>query len=121
MPQDNLQPTPIPALPTQVDSLRDLAEMRFTHATYRKNLRERIEGQLVVAHNGGLFKASPDLISFLSCWDNDELVIEDAYHNPILCNRSELLTKIKEAYQFAMNAWHVEFEKSKTIRKLPCV
>ena len=111
-----------PALPmTPVDSLRELAELRFTHATFRKNLRERIEGQLSVAHNGGLFKATPDLISFLSCWTDEELFLEDSYNNPIRCNRLALLSDVKQAYQFAMNAWHLEFEASKNIRKIPRV
>lgn len=108
-------------LPTPIDPLRELAELRFTHATFRKSLREKIEAQLAVAHNGGLFKATPELISFLSCWADDEIFLEDLYSNPIKCNRKELLFAIKEAYQFAMNAWHVEFEASKNIRKIPRV
>lgn len=104
---------------TAVDSLRNLAELRFAHATFRKNLQERLEGQLSVAHNGGLFKATPELISFLHCWDTDEIFLEDVYHNPIKCNRLLLLSHLQEAYQFAMNAWHIDFEASKKLRKLP--
>ena len=118
MDQENLQT--VPTTPVVVDSLRQLAEFRFAHATFRKNLQERVEGQLSVAHNGGLFKATQELISFLYCWDNDTLFIEDAYHNPVKCDRILLLSQLKEAYQFAMNAWHVDFEASKKIRKLPC-
>jgi len=100
-----------------IENLSELATLKFKHATFRKNLKERIEAQLSVAHNGGLFKATPELISFLSCWDNDEIYLEDSYLNPIKCERTVLLIKLKEAYQFAMNAWHVDFENSKKIRK----
>ena len=100
-----------------INSLRSLADHRFKHETLRKNLKERVEGQLSVAHNDGLFKATPELIAFLHCWDTDELYLEDSYANPINCNRLELLAQLKEAYQFAMNAWHTDFEASKKIRK----
>jgi hypothetical protein len=97
--------------------LRDLAEAKFKHTLYRKNLKERIEAELVVTHNGGLFKATPELMSFLATWMDKEVFLEDTYGNPIKCNRSELLKEVKQKYQFAMNAWHIDFEKSKKIRK----
>ena len=100
------------------NNLSELAELKFKHATFRKNLRERVEAQLAVAHNGGLFKATPELISFLDCWaDSDIIYLEDLYHNPIECNRLALLKQLKEAYCFAMNAWHVDFENSKKLRR----
>ena len=102
-----------------VDSLRQLAESRFAHAIFRKNLQERIEGQLSIAYNSGLFKATPELISFLHCWEDDEIFIEDVYGTPIKCNRAQLLLQLKEAYRYAMNAWHVDFEASKNLRKIP--
>lgn len=98
------------------DELKALADAKFKHAVFRKNLRERIEAQLAVAHNGGLFKASPELISFLSCWSDNELFLEDQYKNPIKCDRVKLLEQVKEAYQYAMNTWHTDFENSKKIR-----
>ena len=115
MTQDSI----IPPKVAPVESLRQLADLRFAHATYRKNLQERVESQLSVAHNGGLFKASPELISFLHCWDEDEVFLEDSFNNPIKCERLSLLSQLKEAYQFAMNAWHIDFEASKKVRKLP--
>lgn len=100
------------------NTLKSLAESKFKHALFRKNLKERVETQLAVAHNGGLFKASPELISFLHCWDSDELFLVDQYSNPIKCSRAILLNQLKEAYQFAMNAWHNDFEHSKKIRSI---
>jgi hypothetical protein len=100
-----------------ITEFKNLADSKFEHALYRKNLQERIEAQLAVAHNGGLFKATPELITFLDCWREIEVVIKDEYNNPIKCNRHTLLADIKQAYQFAMNAWLVEFEESKKIRK----
>jgi hypothetical protein len=98
------------------ENLKALATSKFDHALYRKNLKERIETQLAVTHRGGLFKASPELISFLNCWTDEELVLEDLYHNPIKCTRLALLEELKSAYQFALNSWHNDFENSKKIR-----
>jgi len=98
------------------NELKNLAETKFTHALFRKNLKERTEAQLAITHNGGLFKATPELISFLSCLDDDEVFLEDEYNNPVKCNRISLLVALKEMYRYAMNEWHIEFEKSKKIR-----
>lgn len=98
------------------ENLKTLATSKFNHALFRKNLKERIETQLAVPHSGGLFKATPELISFLHCWTDDDLVLEDLYHNPIKCNRVKLLEALKDAYQFALNSWYNDFENSKKIR-----
>jgi hypothetical protein len=99
-------------------SLKSLADTKFKHALFRKNLKERVETQLAVAHNGGLFKATMELICFVSLWDptNPNLFIEDAYGNPIKCDRELLKKQLEEAYQFAMNSWHIDFERSKKLR-----
>ena len=99
------------------ETLKNLAKTKFDHILFRKNLRERIEAQLSVAYNGGLFKATPELMAFLWMWPENEMVLEDAYHNPIkIDDKVKLLLQLEEAYQFAMNAWHVDFENSKKIR-----
>ena len=101
-----------------INGLKSLADAKFKHALFRKNLKERIEAQLSIAHNGGLFKATKELICFVSLWDpkNPNLFLEDSYGNPIKCDREVLKKQLEEAYQFAMNAWYVDFEESKKIR-----
>ena len=101
----------------EITDIKELAERRFDHAQYRLRLREQIQTQLIVTHNGGMFKATPELISFLSNWAGSEVFLEDIHGNPIKCDKPELLIQLVEAYQFAMNAWHQEFEASKKIRK----
>ena len=100
------------------ENLKDLADAKFKHALFRKNLRERIEAQLVVAHNGGLFKATPELIAFLWMWHDNDMVIEDAYHNPIEVDRVGLLILAREHYQKVMNRWHQEHNELKRLRKI---
>lgn len=84
----------------------------------KRILREKVQADLHFAYNGGLFKSSTDLISFLNSWDSDELFLEDTYQNPIKVNRQELLALCKQHYQMAMNAWHVQHEELKRVRKI---
>jgi len=84
----------------------------------KRILREKIQGDLHFAYNGGLFKSSPELIAFLQCWDDNELVIEDTYQTPVKINRVELLTLCKQHYQTALNFWHVQHEELKRVRKI---
>ena len=101
----------------QTEKLIELSKLRIEQQTSKLALAERVEQQLLVTHNGGLFKASPELICFLSIWTEDNLFIQDVYNNPIKANRSELLMECKAAYQAAMNDWYCEYEELKKQRR----
>jgi hypothetical protein len=103
---------------TTLDQLVEQIRIATDYQTNKQLLREKIQTDLHFAHNGGLFKATPELIAFLNCYDLYEMVIEDTYQNPVRINREELLELARQHYQMAMNAWHVEHEKLKSIRKI---
>ena len=86
--------------------------------TNKRILKEKIQTDLHIPYNGGLFKVTPELIAFLNSWDSDDLFLEDTYQNPIKVNRPELLTLCKQHYQMAMNAWYIRHEELKQIRKV---
>ena len=100
-----------------ISNLKDIADRAFDHALYRKQLRERIQAQLVLTKNGGMFKITPELIAFVKTWPVDELYLEDIHGNPIKLDRQTFLVQAQQHYQTCMNAWHNEFEQSKRIRK----
>lgn len=88
---------------------------------YQKNkraLREKIQTDLHLVHCEGLFLIDANLLAFLATWPDDELYLEDVYSNPIKINRRELLTQARQHYQSVMNAWHIEHERLKQIRKI---
>ena len=92
-----------------------------TATDYQKNkheLREKILTDLHFAYNGGLFKATPELFSFVICWNFEELFLEDVYNNPIKINRKEFIELCGSHYHMVMNRWHIEHEKLKHIRKI---
>ena len=84
----------------------------------KRILREKIQTDLHMTHNGGLFKITPELIAFVKTWPVDELYIEDTYQNPIAIDRQVFLVTAQQHYQQVMNRWHNEYEQLKKIRKI---
>lgn len=84
----------------------------------KKILREKIQTDLHMTHNGGLFKITPELIGFVKTWPTDELYLEDTYQNPIAVDRQTFLVIAQQHYQTVMNRWHQEYENLKKQRKI---
>ena len=84
----------------------------------KRILREKIQTDLLVVYRDGLFRASPELITFLTIWDDAELCIEETSQNPIRINRLELLNLCKQHYQLNLNTWYAEFQRLQQIRKI---
>jgi len=84
----------------------------------KKILREKIQTDLHMTHNGGLFRITPELIAFVKTWPVDELYLEDSYQNPVQIDRQVFLVTAQQHYQTVMNQWHQEYEKLKKIRKI---
>jgi hypothetical protein len=102
-----------------ISELKQIADAAFDHIVYRKQLRERIQSGLLFTYNNGMFKATTELISFVSVWTSSRpLFLEDIHNNPIhIVDKEFFLQKCCDCYQEQMNAWHIEFEQSKKIRK----
>ena len=84
----------------------------------KRILKEKIQTDLHIPYNNGLFKITQDLIAFLNSWDDEELILEDVYETPIVINRVEFLTKCKQHYYKVMNTWYVQHEQIKRERKV---
>ena len=84
----------------------------------KKILREKIQTDLHLAYNGGLFKLSHELPAFVATWPNDELYIEDCYETPVKVDKQQFLIAAREQYQLVMNRWHSEYEHVKQQRKI---
>lgn len=81
-------------------------------------LREKIQTDLHMTHNGGMFKITPELLSFVKTWPVDELYLEDIYENPVKIDRQVFLVTAQQHYQTVMNRWHQDYEELKKIRKI---
>lgn len=93
------------------ESLVAHARARFDHEAAKRVLKEKYQAKLTFAYNGGMWRASPEMITFLSLYSEEEIVIPDLYENPIRVQAGNLCLAIKERWQEQMNAWQVEYEQ----------
>ena len=84
----------------------------------KRILREKIQTDLHMTHNGGMFKITPELLAFVKTWPVDELYLEDVYENTIKIDRQTFLVTAQQHYQTVMNQWHHNYEELKKIRKI---
>lgn len=88
------------------------AKARFAHNSAKDYLREKYNAKLLVAEQGGLWKADQQTIAFLKEWQiSDEVVLIDTFNNPVKVNRTKLLLVLQDTYQAVMNEWHDEWKE----------
>lgn len=104
---------------TDINKLVDEVRLATDYQINRQILREKIQTDMHFAYNGGLFKATPELIAFVSAWEIEYMVLEDTYGNPIEIDNTKLfLARAKSHYQQVMNRWHQLHAELKLIRKI---
>ena len=91
-----------------MDNLTQKIKERFDHEAAKRTLREKYEAKLLFAHQGGMFRAGPELIVLLNSYDTGEMVILDEFKNPTKVTRLSLLDETKQRYHEQLNAWMVE-------------
>ena len=95
----------------QTDQLSQNIKIRFDHQQARIVLRETYQAKMLFAHNGGMWKASPELIVLCECCKDAEAVFEDYYNTPVSVNTIELKQLAMQRWQEQMNAWQAEYEE----------
>jgi hypothetical protein len=103
---------------TEIESLVTQIKQATDYQINRQILREKIQTDLILAYNNGLFAVRPELIAFLATWPDDQVFLEDSFGNPIQINRLEFLTLCQQHYQTVMNRWHCQHEEIKHARKV---
>jgi len=97
-------------------SLLAEAKAKFAHNSAKHYLQEKFSNKLLIAEQGGLWRADPNTINFLNCFDTETLVLLDIYNNPVEVNRTDLLNKLIEIYTKVMHEWHTEWKELETKR-----
>lgn len=87
------------------------AKARFNHNSAKAQLKDKYEGKFIVAEQGGLWKATPELISFLNSMDDNFIILIDNFNNPVQVKRDQLLSIIKDTYQKVMLDWYKEWKE----------
>ena len=92
------------------------AKMRFSHNSAKAQLKDKYDSKLVVAVQGGLWKADVQTISLLSAVDTETIVLIDSFENPVKVNRIDLLQTLLSLYTTVMNEWYLEWAEVETKR-----
>jgi hypothetical protein len=103
---------------SNINPLIDEIRLATDYQINKRILREKIQTDMHLAHSGGMFKITPELIAFVKTWPVDEIYLEDTYQNPIKIDRQTFLVTAQQHYQQVMNRWHNEHEQLKKIRKI---
>jgi hypothetical protein len=98
------------------DALIAHARTRFDHETSRRVLKEKYQARMLFAHNGGMWRASPELIVLLATVPPGDAVLQDLYETPVHVNPEQLRGLAMQLWQEQMNAWLVEFEQQRQLR-----
>ena len=112
-------------IPEIVSQLRQATDFQIN----QKILREKIQIDLHFTHDGGLFKATPELIAFIHAWRSadevwpwsggDSMFMEDAYGNPIhIESCAEFYSTACQHYQRVMNTWQQQHAELRKLRKV---
>lgn len=99
-----------------ISTLQQQAQLAFDHAIAKKNLQQRMESRLNIAHNGGFFTVTKEQINFLDLLGSQEVVLLDDYDIPIKVNSFELLKLMFARYHEIMNEWEEEYQQLAKIR-----
>ena len=87
------------------------ARARFDHATAKRVLREKYEAKMIFAHDGGMWRAGPELINILAAVPPGDAVLLDLYETPVQVRPEELRGMAMTRWQEQMNAWLAEHNK----------
>lgn len=94
------------------------AKSRFNHNAAKLALSEKYTSKLIVADQGGLWKADLETLNFLyntpiNC---NEVVLIDTFNNPVKINALELYKKLREVYDTVMFEWYNEYKSLENFR-----
>lgn len=92
-----------------IQDLLTETKARFNHTAAKAYLTEKYKSKLLVADQGGLWKANKEIIAFLHTVEIEQLVIIDEFDNPVKVQRKELLDKLQNAYNEVMNKWYEDW------------
>lgn len=98
------------------DALISHARARFDHAAARRILKEKYQARMLFAHNGGMWRAGPELIVLLATVPPEDAVLQDLYDTPVQVNPEQLRSLAMQLWQEQMNAWLVELDQQRQLR-----
>jgi hypothetical protein len=85
------------------------SKARFSHNSAKAYLQDKYNSKLLVAEQGGLWKADTQTISFLNSLTQDSVILMDTFNNPVVVVRADLLATLTDTYTSVMEEWYKEW------------
>lgn len=92
-------------------SLLAETKARFSHNSSKAYLKDKYDSKLIVAEQGGLWKATPELIGYLASSTDLHVILMDTFENPVSVNRIALLEILEKTYNDTMQLWYTEWKE----------
>jgi hypothetical protein len=86
------------------------SKARFNHNSAKAYLAEKYQSKLIVAEQGGLWKANAETILLLNSFTSANLVLIDTFNSPVKVDRQQLLEKLQQIYETTMEQWYTEWQ-----------
>lgn len=101
-----------------ISNIAAQVKLATNYQTNRIILKEKIQTDLHMVYENGLFKITPELLAFVATWPTEYLYLEDTYETPIEIDKQVFLVRARQHYQQVMEMWHQQHEELKRIRKV---
>ena len=94
------------------------SKARFSHNSAKEYLNDKYNAKLIVADQGGLWKADLQTITFLynTPVAKDEVVLIDTFNNPVKVRAMQLYHKLRETYDSVMEEYYNEWKELESKR-----
>ena len=90
------------------------AKARFSHNSAKAYLKEKYNSKLIIAEQGGLWRADAQTIALLSSLSNqftETTVLIDTFDNPVEVEIASLLESLTTLYNNVMTEWYAEWQE----------
>ena len=89
----------------------------------KRNALEKAHNKLIFAHDGGLFKADIQTITFVKSYSKErDLILLDTNDTPVkITDRNEFIIKAESSYFQSMNEYHLlynDLKKQRSVKKV---
>ncbi len=85
-------------------------KLRFNHYESKKYLEEKYLNQLIFADQGGIWKITPELLSFLKHCTEPTIML-DIHNKPVKIDSQNLYSKLEQHYRDVTTRWHAEYSE----------
>lgn len=103
---------------TPLSNIVDQIRVSTDYQANKRILKERIQTELHLTYNNGLFLLTPSLLAFVSTWPLETLYLEDVYENPVEIDKQVFLVQAQQHYHRVMNDWHQQHAELRQVRKV---